>query len=124
MLILIVEDNPENRELLREALAPKKHQIVEAVDGEEALQTMKVLLPDLVLLDIQMPKLGGYEVIRRIREDATLRGIRVVALTALAMRGERERALAAGFDAYISKPISFSLLNAEIEKAEARSAGR
>jgi two-component system cell cycle response regulator DivK len=120
MLILIVEDNPENRELLREALTYDNHDIVEAVNGEEALETMRVVLPDLVLLDIQMPKLDGYEVIRRVRADEVLKGTRVVALTALAMRGERERALAAGFDGYISKPISFALLDAEVEKAQGK----
>jgi two-component system cell cycle response regulator DivK len=92
MLILVAEDNTANRERS----------------------------PDLVLLDIQMPKLDGYEVLRRIREDAELSGTRVIALTALAMRGERERAMTAGFDGYVSKPITLSSLYAEIERVRQR----
>ena len=116
MLILVAEDNAANRELLREALAMRDYAIVEAVDGEEALRMVKERSPDLVLLDIQMPKLDGYEVLRRIRNHAGRSGTKVIALTALAMRGERERAMAAGFDGYVTKPITISALYVEIER--------
>jgi CheY-like chemotaxis protein len=116
MLILVAEDNTANRELLREALSLKDYAIVEAADGEEALQVLMERSPDLVLLDIQMPKLDGYEVLHRIRADGGLSGTKVIALTALAMRGERERAMTAGFDGYVSKPITLSALYAEIER--------
>jgi len=114
--ILVADDNAANRELLREALGMKGHLMTEAVDGEEALAGLDELLPDVILLDINMPKLSGYEVIRRIRLNDRWQKIRVIAVTALAMRGEQEKALAAGFDAYISKPISLACLYQALER--------
>jgi CheY-like chemotaxis protein len=121
MLILVAEDNEPNRELLRVALQSKDHVVIEAMDGEEALRMMSGRTPDLVLLDIQMPKLDGYEVLRRIRAEGAQPGMKVIAVTALAMRGERERAMDAGFDGYVSKPIAFAALYAEIERVSGRS---
>lgn len=114
--ILLVEDNPVNRELIREVLSATEHRVVEACDGEEALQKVETESPDLVLLDIQMPKLDGYGVLERLRNNPRHAGLRVVALTAQAMRGDVEKGLAAGFDAYVTKPIDAVAL---IQKVEA-----
>jgi two-component system cell cycle response regulator DivK len=88
---------------------------VEASDGREALERIREMLPDLVLLDIQMPEMDGYQVLREIRNDPVLRNLRVVALTAFAMQGDRERALAAGFDDYLTKPVAVGRLKAQLE---------
>jgi two-component system cell cycle response regulator DivK len=114
--ILVAEDNPSNRELFRELLESWGYEVVEAVDGEAALKAASEGSPDAVLLDIQMPLLDGYEVLRRIRQDPKLAHVRVMALTAFAMRGDREKALAAGFDAYHSKPINGLVLKRDIEQ--------
>ncbi len=113
--VLVADDNPAGRELVREGLADHASSIIEAADGREALQKIREMLPDLVLLDIQMPEMDGYEVLREIRSDPALQGLRVVALTAFAMQGDRERALEAGFDDYLTKPVSVAKLKAQLE---------
>jgi len=113
--VLVADDNPSGRELVREALGPHVNSIIEAADGREALEKIREMRPDLVLLDIQMPEMDGYEVLREIRRDPSLQGLRVVALTAFAMQGDRERALAAGFDEYLTKPVTVSKLKAQLE---------
>jgi len=120
--VVLADDNPAGRELVREALGPHVAAIIEAGDGREALKLIRETHPDLVLLDIQMPEMDGYEVVRAIRRDPSLRGLRVVALTAFAMRGDRERALAAGFDDYLTKPIAFSKLKAQLDAPAAAAA--
>ncbi|HZE81184.1 MAG TPA: response regulator [Candidatus Polarisedimenticolia bacterium] len=114
--ILVAEDNPSNRELFRELLESWGYEVVEAVDGEAALKAASEVNPDAVLLDIQMPLLDGYEVLRRLRQDPKLAHLRVMALTAFAMRGDREKALASGFNAYHSKPINGQVLKRDIEQ--------
>ena len=114
--ILVAEDNPSNRELFRELLESWGYEVVEAVDGEAALKAASEGSLDAVLLDIQMPLLDGYEVLRRLRQDPKLAHLRVMALTAFAMRGDREKALAAGFDSYHSKPINGQVLKRDIEQ--------
>jgi len=114
--ILVAEDNPSNRELFRELLESWGYEVVEAVDGEAALKAASEGSPDAVLLDIQMPLLDGYEVLRRLRQDPKLAHLRVMALTAFAMRGDREKALAFGFNAYHSKPINGPVLKRDIEQ--------
>ena len=114
--ILVAEDNPSNRELFRELLESWGYEVVEAVDGEAALTVAREATPDAVLLDIQMPLLDGYEVLRRFRQDPKLAHLRVMALTAFAMRGDREKALAFGFNAYHSKPINGQVLKRDIEQ--------
>jgi two-component system, cell cycle response regulator DivK len=114
--ILVAEDNPSNRELFRELLESWGYEVVEAVDGEAALKAAGEETPDVVLLDIQMPLLDGYEVLRRLRQDPKLSHLRVMALTAFAMRGDREKALAFGFNAYHSKPINGPVLKKDIEQ--------
>jgi CheY-like chemotaxis protein len=116
--VLVADDNPAGRELVRESLAEHVGSIVEAADGQEALDKIRETRPDLVLLDIQMPGMDGYAVLREIRSDPALEGLRVVALTAFAMQGDRERALAAGFDDYLTKPVTVAKLKAQLEQAE------
>lgn len=103
--ILIADDNPVSRELVRELIEPVG-KIVEAVDGKDALLQLRQHRPDLVFLDIQMPGLDGLAVVRELRNSGEFpAGLKVIALTAYAMQGDREKALEAGFDDYITKPI-------------------
>lgn len=114
--ILIVEDKATSRELLRTVLEQQGYAVDEAGDGEEALRKVQEHLPDLVLMDLQMPTRNGYEVISAIRKDARLQEIPVVAVTANAMQGDREKALAAGFTGYLSKPVSLVQLRQEVHR--------
>ena len=113
--VLVADDNPIGRELVRESLADHVSSIIEAADGRDALEKIREALPDLVLLDIQMPEMDGYAVLREIRGDPALQNLRVVALTAFAMQGDRERAIEAGFDDYITKPVTLAKLKAQLE---------
>jgi CheY-like chemotaxis protein len=113
--ILIAEDDPASRELLWELLVGRAYRVVQACDGREALQKIEQERPDLVVLDVQMPGLDGLAVLRQLREDPRFSALPVVALSAYAMRGDRERGLAAGFDAYLTKPIDAAALTAQIE---------
>jgi PAS domain S-box-containing protein len=116
--VLIADDNPAGLELVREGLSPFVSSVIEASDGREALEKIRESRPDLVLLDIQMPEMDGYQVLREIRSDPALKNLRVVALTAFAMQGDRERALEAGFDDYITKPVNAAKLKAQLDVAE------
>jgi CheY-like chemotaxis protein len=113
--ILVVDDNLASLELAREVLQDSSHQVLEARDGREAMDLLATTEPDLVLLDIHMPALDGYSVLRRIRQDPRLAGLRVVALTASAMQGDREQALSAGFDDYIVKPLQIGALRNRVK---------
>jgi two-component system cell cycle response regulator DivK len=113
--ILVVEDNQDNREMVVKVLKHHGYQVVEAVDGEEAIEKAKTERPDLILLDIYLPKMDGYEAARRLKGDRNLRHIPVIALTAHAMKGNMEEALAAGCDGYISKPINVRELPEQLE---------
>jgi CheY-like chemotaxis protein len=114
--ILVAEDNAVNRELLRELLEARGYTVVEACDGEEALHAIEQMQPDILLLDIGMPKLDGFAVMSKIRENPRLRPMPVLAVTAYAMRGDREKILNAGFDGYISKPVNSRSLGEEIDR--------
>jgi CheY-like chemotaxis protein len=114
--ILIAEDNPVNRELLRELLEVRGHAVVEACDGEEALRIIEQTQPDLVLLDIGMPLLDGFGVMRKIRENPRFASMPVVAVTAYAMRGDREKILSSNFDGYLSKPVDARSLAQELDR--------
>jgi CheY-like chemotaxis protein len=103
--VLYIEDNIHNRRLVRKVLQSQGYNVVEAEDGLSGLQMVQDIQPALVLLDIGLPGMDGLEVVGRIKKDATLRSIPVIALTASAMRGDRERFLEAGCDDYLSKPI-------------------
>jgi two-component system cell cycle response regulator DivK len=102
--LAVVEDNADNR-LLLQAILGDSHSLVEYANGADALAGLALARPDLVLLDISLPGMDGTEVLRRIRADAALKGLPVIALTAHAMSGDREKFLAAGFDDYVTKPI-------------------
>ena len=102
--IALVEDNPDNR-LLVQAILDERYDIVEYESGVEALEGLKELVPDLVLLDISLPEMDGTDVLRRMKQDPRLASVPVIALTAHAMAGDRERFLGEGFDEYLTKPI-------------------
>ncbi|MBE9522166.1 MAG: response regulator [Proteobacteria bacterium] len=113
--ILVVEDNQDNREMVVKVLKFNGYQVVEAVDGEEAIEKARTEHPDLILLDIFLPKMDGYEATRRLKGDTSLRNIPIIALTAHAMKGSMEEALAAGCDGYIPKPIDVRELPKQIQ---------
>jgi two-component system, cell cycle response regulator DivK len=102
--VVVVEDNADNR-LLLQALLGDRYRVVEFDNGMDALTGLTASLPDLVLLDISLPGMDGNEILARIRADERLRSLPVIALTAHAMAGDRERYLSAGFNDYITKPI-------------------
>jgi len=103
--ILVVDDNALNLQLACDALELAGHEVLSAANGEEAIALAASDHPDLILMDLRMPLMNGDEAMRRIKADEHTRHIPVVALTASAMKGEREKLLAAGFDGYIEKPI-------------------
>ena len=103
--ILVVEDNEDNRTLVVKVLRREGYEVREAVSAEQALAAAAELPPDLILLDLNLVGMSGFEAAGRLKADPTLRHIPVVALTAYAMVGDRERALEAGCDGYISKPV-------------------
>jgi two-component system cell cycle response regulator DivK len=104
--ILVVEDNEMNMKLFRDVLVVEGYRALEATTGEEAITLATEHAPDLVLMDIQLPDLDGVEALRRLRTDERTATIPVLALTAQAMQGDRERFLAEGFDGYVSKPVN------------------
>ena len=104
--ILIVEDNPQNMRLLEMTLRTGGYTLFKAVDGEEALSLAVKEKPDLVIMDIQIPKINGEEVTRRLRQMPEFRNTSIIALTAYAMKGDEQKFLEAGCDAYVSKPIN------------------
>ena len=104
--ILIVEDNPKNMRLIEMVLRSKGYTLLEATDGEEALSKAAREHPDLIIMDIQIPKMDGLEVTRKLRENPSLGHIPIIAITAYAMKGDREKIMEAGCDAYIAKPIN------------------
>ena len=114
--ILIAEDNAVNRELLRELLEMRGYTVVEACDGEETLRMIEQTQPDLLLLDIGMPVLDGFAVVRKIRENPRMASLPVVAVTAYAMQGDRERILNSNFDGYLSKPVNSRSLAEELDR--------
>jgi two-component system, cell cycle response regulator DivK len=103
--ILVVEDNEKNMKLFRDVLVATGYQTLEATTGSEAVDMASEHTPDLVLMDIQLPDLDGVQALHRLRAGARTATIPVLALTAQAMQGDRERFLAAGFDGYLSKPV-------------------
>lgn len=104
--VLIVEDNEQNMELFRDLLMSKGYAVMEAVDGEAALDKVHYETPDLILMDIQLPKMDGVEVTRKMRNYPALNTTTIIAVTAHAMKGDREDFLKAGFNDYIAKPIN------------------
>lgn len=124
--ILVVDDNVDSRDLVKKVLGRHDFLIIEAADGEEALSKAISEKPDLILMDRSLPKLDGLEVTRRLKRIEGFERTPIIALTAHAMRGDRESALAAGCAGYIAKPINVRTLAAEIELhlgARGRNAG-
>ena len=105
-LILIVEDNDKNRKLVRDVLTFKGYTTIEAETGEEGVRLARERCPSLVLMDIRLPGIDGVEALRWLRAEETTRGIPVMAMTASVMSEDRQKIMAAGFDAYQSKPIN------------------
>jgi len=103
--ILVVEDNEQNRILMRQILVHHGYEVLEAIDGLTGLEMARTHMPALVLLDIQMPVMNGFAVIRELRGTPELSRIKVIAVTSFAMKGDREKALEAGFDEYVTKPL-------------------
>ena len=112
--ILIVDDNPANLKLARILLASEGYEVRTAVAAEEAVEVLEHFRPRLILMDIQLPGMDGLELTRRLKADPRMRGVVIVALTAFAMKGDRQRVLAAGCDAYIGKPIDTRRLAAQV----------
>jgi two-component system, cell cycle response regulator DivK len=113
--ILVVEDNEENRDALSRRLQRRGFEVLFAADGKAGVEMSKTEKPDLVLMDMNMPELDGWEATRQIKADPAAQNIPVIALTAHAMTGDRERALEAGCTDYHTKPVEFPKLLAQIE---------
>ena len=104
--ILIVEDNPQNMRLLEILLRSESYTLLKAIDGEEALEVAVSEKPNIIVMDIQLPRISGLEVIRKLRQMPAFNHVPIIALTTYAMKGDREKFIEAGCDAYLSKPIS------------------
>ncbi|MEM7159586.1 MAG: response regulator [Myxococcota bacterium] len=121
--ILLVEDNEMNRDMLSRRLIRRGFEVSVAVDGQDGLDKVRALLPDLVLLDMDLPKVDGWEVARRLKADDSTSPIPIIALTAHAMIGDRDQALDAGCDDYDTKPVEFSRLLGKIRERLPEEAG-
>ena len=118
--ILLVEDNEMNRDMLSRRLLRKGYEVVMAVDGEQAVAMAQSEKPDLILMDMSLPVIDGWEATRRVKASEASSGIPIIALTAHAMSGDRERALGAGCDDYDTKPIEMPRLLEKIDALLAR----
>ena len=114
--ILVVEDQEDNRQIIRDMLTFTDYEIMEAETGEQALEALAKQRPDLILMDIQLPVMDGYEMTRRIKADPALRSITIIAFTSHALSGEEQKARAAGCDEYVPKPYSPRQLRAKIRQ--------
>jgi len=104
--ILIVEDDPRSLKMIRMILRPYGYSLLEATDGEEALKVARSDKPDLIIMDLRLPKVSGLEVTRQLRQMSDFNHIAIIAITAYAMKGDKEKAISAGCDAYLAKPIN------------------
>jgi two-component system, cell cycle response regulator DivK len=114
--ILVVEDQEDNRQILRDLLGNAGFELVEAENGEEALVAVARHRPDLILMDIQLPLMDGYEATRRIRTNPELKLVPIIAVTSYALSGDEDKAFAAGCDAYVTKPYSPRQLLAKVRE--------
>lgn len=114
--ILIIEDNPDNMTLIVDVLLSLNYEPIQATDGQRGLEMVDEQRPDLVLMDLSLPKVDGWTATRKLKAEDDLKKIPVIALTAHAMLGDRERALEAGCDDYVSKPINIGELAAKLKK--------
>lgn len=120
--VLVVEDTPANMKLVTMLLRRAGHEVLQAGNAEEAISLARAHRPGLVLMDIQLSGMDGLEATRILKNDESTRGIRVVALTALAMKGDEQRMIAAGCDGYIAKPIQYKSFLEEVRKQLAQGA--
>ena len=114
--ILVIEDQEDNRQIVRDLVTASGYELIEATTGEEGLEVAARERPDLILMDIQLPGIDGYEVTRRIKADPKLRHIPIIAVTSYALSGDDKKAFAAGCDSYVTKPYSPRLLLAKIRE--------
>jgi two-component system, cell cycle response regulator DivK len=114
--ILVIEDQEDNRQILRDLLTSADFEVIEAEDGETGLAAAATHRPDLILMDIQLPKIDGYEATRRLKADAALHAIPVIVVTSYALAGDDGKARSAGCDGYISKPYSPRQLLAKVRE--------
>ena len=114
--ILVVEDQVDNRQILRDLLTNAGFDMVEAENGEEAIASAQASRPDLILMDIQLPILDGYEATRRLKADPDLKSIPIIVVTSYALSGDQEKARLAGCDDYVAKPFSPRLLLTKIKE--------
>ena len=113
--ILIVDDEPRNLKLFRDLLQRIGYETIEATDGEQGVELARARNPDLILMDIMMPKMDGIEATRILKADTATKNIPIIALTSYAMKGDRERTLEAGCDGYIAKPVDIQELLKAVE---------
>ena len=114
--ILAVDDQEDNRRILRDLLGSAGFEILEATTGEQAVTRAEASVPDLILMDIQLPGIDGYEATRRIKANPALRGIPVIVVTSYALSGDDAKALAAGADSYVAKPFSPRAMLAKVRE--------
>ena len=114
--ILLVEDTEDNRQIMRDLMSMTDYELIEAVDGADGVAMAALHKPDLILMDIQLPVMDGYEAARRIKADPALRHIPIIAVTSYALSGDEAKTLAAGCDGYVAKPFSPRLLLAKIRE--------
>jgi CheY-like chemotaxis protein len=114
--VMVVEDNEKNRKLMRVVLKAKGYNVIEAATGEEALNILRNQKPDIILMDIQLPGIDGITLIKQIKETTALKDTPIIAVTAYAMKGDEEKIMEAGCDAYVSKPINTQELPLIVEK--------
>ena len=114
--ILIIEDQEDNRQIMHDLLAANGYESIEAITGEQGLELATREKPDLILMDIQLPEMDGYEVTRRIKAKRDLHHIPIIAVTSYALSGDDQKAFAAGCDGYVTKPVSPKMLLAKIKE--------
>jgi two-component system cell cycle response regulator DivK len=114
--ILYIEDNFDNRMLVRRVLEAEGYRVVEAEDGRQGIEWLGLETPDLVLVDINLPEMDGYEITKRLKQLPSMADVPVIAMTANVMRGDREKTIAAGCDGYIPKPIDIDVLPEDISR--------
>lgn len=114
--ILVVEDQEDNRKILRDLLTSRGYEVIEATDGREGVRLTRDHRPDLILMDIQLPGMDGYEATRQIKADDDVKAIPIIVVTSYALSGDSQKAFAAGCDAYIAKPYSPRQMLARIQE--------
>jgi CheY-like chemotaxis protein len=117
MKILIVEDNEKNRTLVKDVLEYHGYEVIEAGNGKEGIKIAKENNPDLILMDIQMPVMSGYDAIKILKNNPETKDIKIIALTSFAMKGDKEKIMEEGFDDYIAKPIDIRRLPELVKEA-------